>query len=191
MAMCVKRMVAWVTIGFGLIGMAVGIFVYSGSYNIGADDSHTRPVLLVLEALREHSVKEHAKDITVPDLSDETLILEGAGQYAAMCVNCHLMPGKNNSEIRVGLYPLPPNLAVMHVNAKEAFWVIKHGIKMSGMPAWGASHDDETIWSMVAFLQKLPDMSPAQYKDIVSKAPPDDDMDGMNPDTAVHSEPHH
>lgn len=191
MAMCVKRTFAWVAISFGLIGMAAVLFVYSGSYNIGADDSHTRPVLLVLEALREHSVKEHAKDITVPDLADQTLILKGAGQYAAMCADCHLTPGKNNSEIREGLYPLPPNLALTHVKAKEAFWVIKHGIKMSAMPAWGASHDDETIWSMVAFLQKLPDMSPAQYKDMVSKAPPDEDMDEMNPDTAIHSEPPH
>ena len=60
---------------------------------------------------------------------------------------------------------------------REAFWVIKHGIKMSAMPAWGGSHDDATIWSMVAFLQKLPDLSPAQYKDIVARAPPDEDMD--------------
>jgi hypothetical protein len=63
------------------------------------------------------------------------------------------------------------------VDPKEAFWAIKHGIKMSAMPAWGVSHDDATIWSMVAFLQKLPDMSPAQYKDIVARSPPDEDMD--------------
>ena len=55
--------------------------------------------------------------------------------------------------------------------------MIKHGIKMSAMPAWGFSHDDATIWSMVAFLQKLPGMTPAQYQDIVARAPPDDDMD--------------
>jgi mono/diheme cytochrome c family protein len=66
----------------------------------------------------------------------------------------------------------------MPVDPKEAFWVIKHGIKMSAMPAWGFSHDDPTIWSMVAFVQKLPAMSPAQYRDIVARAPPDDDMDG-------------
>jgi mono/diheme cytochrome c family protein len=70
--------------------------------------------------------------------------------------------------------------------------VIKHGIKMSAMPAWGASHDDATIWSMVAFLQKLPDLSPAQYKDIVAKAPPDDDMDmsGHDHDATEHAHGH-
>jgi hypothetical protein len=69
--------------------------------------------------------------------------------------------------------------------------VIKHGIKMSAMPAWGASHDDATIWSMVAFLQKLPGMSAQEYKDIVARAPPDDDMDmGAATDTDHHDHNH-
>jgi len=58
--------------------------------------------------------------------------------------------------------------------------VIKHGIKMSAMPAWGFSHDDATIWSMVAFLQKMPGMTPAEYRAIVAKAPPDEDMGPMD-----------
>ena len=58
-----------------------------------------------------------------------------------------------------------------------AFWVIKHGVKMTGMPAWGASHDDDVIWSLVAFLNKLPQLSPQQYKEIVEKAPKDEEME--------------
>ena len=50
---------------------------------------------------------------------------------------------------------------------------------MSGMPAWGRGHDDATLWSIVAFINKLPTMTPEQYKDIVSKAPPDEEMEGM------------
>ncbi len=53
--------------------------------------------------------------------------------------------------------------------------MIKHGIKMSAMPAWGTRHDDATTWSMVAFLQKLPRMTPDGDKAIVAKAPPDQD----------------
>jgi hypothetical protein len=65
----------------------------------------------------------------------------------------------------------------VRVDPRQAFWVIKHGIKMSAMPAWGSSHDDATIWSMVAFLRKLPGLTPAEYRAIVAKAPPDDDME--------------
>jgi mono/diheme cytochrome c family protein len=153
------------------------LFVYSGLYNIGADDHHTRPVFAIMQTLRDRSIHARSKDIEVPPLDDPQLILKGAGQYAAMCTDCHLAPGKQDSEIRPGLYPQPPDLSRMRVDPRDAFWVIKHGIKMSAMPAWGLSHDDPTIWSMVAFLQKLPDLTPQQYKDLVAKAPPDEDMD--------------
>ena len=159
----------------GIVG--IGAFVYSGIYNIGADDHHTRPVYALMRTLRERSIESRSKDLTVPNLDDPQLILKGAGQYAAMCTGCHLAPGMADSEIRPGLYPQPPELSKFRSDPREAFWVIKHGIKMSAMPAWGGSHDDATIWSMVAFLQKLPDLSPGQYKDIVARAPPDEDMD--------------
>lgn len=157
--------------------VAVGAFVYSGNYDIGADAHHTRPVAALLRVLRERSIAVRAKDIQPPKLDDPQLVLKGAGQYAAMCTGCHLKPGMKDSEIRPGLYPMPPNLSHLHVDPRAAFWTIKHGIKMSAMPAWGFSHDDATIWSMVAFLQKLPDLTPAQYADIVARAPPDEDMD--------------
>ena len=166
-----------VAVTLTLLALGAGAFVYSGIYNIGADDHHTKPVFTVLQTLRDRSIHLRSAHLTVPDLEAPQLILKGAGQYAAMCTECHLKPGMKDSELRPGLYPQPPNLSRVHIDPKVAFWAIKHGIKMSAMPAWGGSHDDPTIWSMVAFLQKLPGMTPAQYKDIVARAPPDDDMD--------------
>ena len=131
-----------------------GAFVYSGIYNIGADDHHSRPVYAFMQKLRERSIASRSKALAVPNLDDPQLILKGAGQYAAMCTGCHLAPGMADSEIRPGLYPQPPELSTFRSDPRAAFWVIKHGIKMSAMPAWGGSHDDATIWSMVAFLQK-------------------------------------
>ncbi|MBD8872532.1 cytochrome c [Rhodanobacter sp. DHB23] len=163
-----------VVLAFG--GMA---WVWSGLYDIGADAQHWKPTYVLLATLRDRSIHARAENLVVPNLDDPQRILKGAGQYAAMCTGCHLAPGMRDSEIRPGLYPQPPNLAQQRVDPKVAFWVIKHGIKMSAMPAWGSSHDDATIWSMVAFLQELPGMTPTQYKAIVAKAPPDDDM-GMD-----------
>jgi mono/diheme cytochrome c family protein len=163
--------------GIVVLALLAYAYAWSGFYNIGADSPHEPITYRFLTMVREHSITRHAKDISVPKLDDPALVLKGAGQYAAMCTGCHLAPGMRDSEIRAGLYPQPPNLSQQPVDPREAFWVIKHGIKMSGMPAWGATHDDPTIWSMVAFLQKLPGMTPAQYKDMVAKAPPDDDMD--------------
>ena len=169
-----------------LLGKLIGIilviiliaagYIWSGVYTIGADVPHWPITAQIMTQMHSRAIKHHALTITVPRLDDPQLILKGAGQYAAMCTQCHLAPNRQDSELRAGLYPLPPNLSKVRVDPRVAFWVIKHGIKMSGMPAWGATHDDATIWSMVAFLQKLPDLSAQQYKDMVAKAPPDDDM---------------
>lgn len=157
--------------------LCAGLFLWSGIYDFGADSPHWKITYSILKIARERSVADHAGVIDLPtDLDDPKVILKGAGQYAAMCTHCHLAPGMKNSEIRPGLYPEPPNLSLVRVDLRQAFWVVKHGLKMTGMPAWGKTHDDATIWSIVAFLNKLPDMSPAQYKSIVAKAPPDDDM---------------
>jgi mono/diheme cytochrome c family protein len=86
-----------------------------------------------------------------------------------MCVGCHLKPGVERSEASAGLYPAPPNLTRHRTDdAKRAFWVVKHGIKMSGMPAWGRSMEDEHIWGIVAFLRTLPDLSPERYQQLVA-----------------------
>lgn len=92
-----------------------------------------------------------------------------------------------------GLYPSAPDLARTNLSPAEQFWTIKHGIKLTAMPAWGKTHSDELIWDMVAFIQKLPSMSPEQYKKIVASAPEDHEeimehMSGEKHDTA--SEPH-
>lgn len=161
-------------------GIGVAAFVYSGMYDIGADVPHWSSTMRVVETLRDRSILRRSKNVEVPDLNNPELILKGAGQYAAMCVNCHLAPGIKSSEIRPGLYPQPPELYKRVIDPKIVFWVTKHGIKMSGMPAWGLGHDDATLWSIVAFVNKLPTLSPDQYNDIVSKAPPDEEMEGMS-----------
>ena len=170
-------------------------FIWSGIYNVGADDPHTRPVLAMMQSLRENSIRVRSRDLEVPNLEDPQLVLKGAGQYAAMCTGCHLAPGMDDSEIRPGLYPQPPELSKERIDPRTAFWVIKHGVKMSAMPAWGLSHDDMTIWSMVAFLQKLPDLSPSRYAALVAKAPPDEEMgghhhDGDDPPADGHTHSH-
>lgn len=177
-----KRIDCRVSIVAGIVVVVVLAYAgaWSGLYNIGADVPHSSITYRFLTMARERSIEHHAQSIEVPNLENPALILKGAGQYAAMCTECHLAPGMHDSELRKGLYPKPPVLYQEPIDPREAFWIIKHGIKLTAMPAWGATHDDDTIWSMVAFLQKLQGMTPGQYKEIVAKAPPDEDMDMGN-----------
>lgn len=159
-----------VTATLAVAGLGAAAFVGSGAYNIGADDHHTKPVLAVIEQLRNRSVAVRARNIEVPNLQDPSHIAAGAQHYAALCIGCHLAPGVTKSDIRAGLYPHPPNLAQEDVvDAQRAFWTIKHGIKMSAMPAWGKSLDEAVIWEIVAFVRQMPQMSDETYQQL-SKA---------------------
>ncbi len=155
-------------IGLAVLAVAGGVYVWSGLYNIGADEPHFQITSSILETLRERSIETRADKLEVPDLSDPAKITQGAGNYNAMCTGCHLSPGMADSEMSKGLYPAPPNLAKETVDPAHAFWVIKHGIKASAMPAWGKSMGDEYIWNMAAFLQKLPTLDAAEYEEMVA-----------------------
>ena len=151
------------------------IFIYGGFYNIGADAPHSTLVYNALQELRERSIERRSRAIKLPaDLNSPRRIAAGAGLYAEMCTGCHLGPGVERSELSQGLYPQAPELARgTDLAAAQQFWVIKHGVKLTAMPAWGKTHDDELIWDMVAFLQQLPKMSAEQYKAAVASAPED------------------
>ena len=148
-----------------LLGVVV-VAVYSGLYNVAADVPHTQPVYWLLETVRERSVVARAREIVVPnDLTEANRISRGAGQYAEMCSACHLEPGMERTEISRGLYPRAPDLRrKTDLTAGEQFWVVKHGVKMTGMPAWGVTHSDELLWDVVALLRKLPELTKEQYE---------------------------
>jgi len=157
------------------IAAAAGLaaFIYSGTYPMGADVPHTKFTHWLLETLREKSIARASRGIQVPELEDPELLLSGGADYNDMCAGCHLKPGVDESDFTIGLYPTPPNLAKHdgkddhgdpQQRMRRQFWIVKHGIKASGMPAWGPTHDDQRIWAMVAFLQKLPELSPQQYQ---------------------------
>ena len=121
-----------------------------------------------MELVRDRSIAVRIKDVQVPPLDDPELVADGAEHYAAMCAGCHLAPGIKQSELREGLYPQPPNLTErIDAGPAEKFWIVKHGIKMSAMPAWGKTHDDRSIWGIVAFLQRLPELTAEQYRALV------------------------
>jgi mono/diheme cytochrome c family protein len=144
-----------------------GLFIGSGYYDIGADDHHAKIVLAIIEQLRERSIGMRVGSIEVRYIADPERIAAGAQHYAALCAGCHLAPGVTKSDIRPGLYPHPPNLAQGDVQAAQrAFWIIKHGIKMSAMPAWGKTLDDAAIWDIVAFVRKMPAMTPETYQEL-------------------------
>jgi mono/diheme cytochrome c family protein len=152
--------------------ITASIFVYSGAFDIAADTPHSEPVYWFMQKVRQYSITARTGDIAPKDLTDAKRITSGAGQYDEMCSVCHLAPGMQRTEMSRGLYPRAPELRRgSTLTPAEEFWVVKHGIKMTGMPAWGVTHDDEILWDVVAFLRKLPELTAEEYQALVKTAP--------------------
>ena len=163
-----KRMV-WlpvVTVA-AVVLLAVGVAAFAGAYNVAADDPHWSTTNNLLQWARDRSIAARVGTQVVPNLADQDLIALGAEHYAAMCSGCHLAPGLSGSELQAGLYPQPPDLSRKQRPPSEQFWIIKHGIKMTGMPAWGTTHDDEAIWGLVAFVRQIPRLDATEYAALV------------------------
>jgi mono/diheme cytochrome c family protein len=170
-------------------------FVYSGMFSVAADEPHWAMTERLLNTLRERSIAVRADEVTAPpSLDDPKLIANGAAHYSEMCKGCHLAPGGQDTEIRAGLYPKPPKLAEIGIRESpgKTFWAIKHGIKMTGMPAWGTTHDDEAVWSLVAFVKQLPAMSPEKYAELTAGSETEHSHeDGDNGNEVSETKEHH
>lgn len=158
-------------------------FVYTGSFNVAATAPHAAATRWLFNTTMEHSVARRARDVEAPPAALERDERAGFLAYREMCVGCHGAPGVERSAVGKGLLPKPPDLdeAADEWSSKELFWIIKNGIKMTGMPAWGTTHSDKELWQIVAFLKTLPLLSPRQYRTLDQAA---------ESETAGHSHQH-
>lgn len=185
-----KMFIGVLLAAFALIYVAID----SGVYNMAATEKHWAITEKMITWVREKSIEAHAADLEVPAVDEAVILEKGFVHYHAMCVECHLAPGKSPTELATGLYPqAPPFYERAPVTEekdklsllKKYFWVIKYGIKMTAMPAWGLTHDDESIWAMAGFVHKLHGMTAEQYAALV-----DSHRDNLQHD-GDHDHDHH
>jgi mono/diheme cytochrome c family protein len=165
-----RTVLVTVIVAYGVLILGGGVFIYSGAYDIAADAPHWGLIYQVFETARIRSIKAHVAGLTPPaGIEDEARILTGTDHFADHCAVCHGAPGVPKGDIANGLYPQPPDLAVTSKRYTDAelFWIVKHGIKMTGMPAWG-DHSDDELWATVAFVRKLPGMTEQDYAKLVA-----------------------
>jgi mono/diheme cytochrome c family protein len=157
------------------LGLAVlgGLaFVYAGVYDVAATSPHWPLTYWAMDTVRTRSVKMHANGITPPPwITEETKVIDGTAHFAAHCASCHGAPGVPRGDIADGLYPAPADLkqVARRYTPGELFWILKNGIKMSGMPSW-SDHSDDELWVTVAFLEKLPEMTEPDYAKLVMES---------------------
>ena len=152
--------------------LAVAGFAFSGLYDVSASSPHSGIVAWLLSTTSHASIERRAKSVDVPDLEDETLALAGISDFDSMCTGCHGAPGQDPEAMGQGLNPPAPDLAeeAEEMTAAELFWVTKNGIKMTGMPAWGKTHEDDELWPLIALLTRLPELDADGYQAMLVSA---------------------
>lgn len=151
-----------------LLGLVV---IYTGFYNVAADKPDHALVAWVMKTVRDRGIETRADEVTIPADIASMSIEDGFRHYHATCEKCHGGPGVAPSEIGRGLYPRPPALQSLagHLSEQTIFWVVKHGIKLAGMPSFGVTHPDQELLHVVAFVKKLPDITSDDYRALAKK----------------------
>lgn len=161
-----KRVLAIAALTLGVMAVGGFLFAWSGIYNIGASDGHWPAVRWFLTFSMRNSVETHSIGIDAPALDDTKLVLQGAGHYQGACAPCHGAPGVERDRVAEQMLPEPPFLPdhVTDWETDELFWIVKNGLKYTGMPAWAAQGRDDEVWAVVAFLLRLPNMEAGEYQ---------------------------
>jgi mono/diheme cytochrome c family protein len=178
MKIVVTVLVVLVVLVLGVLAVAYGGFV-----DVAATSAGSAPVEWFLHTTRESAIHSAIDDVEVPPLDDPAKLRTGLAHYHQMCVLCHGAPGIEAGELAQGLNPVPPELyhepageiteeagEEASEEAAEVFWVVKNGIRMTGMPAFGPTHSDEDVWAIAAFVQRLPELSAEEYATMVRNA---------------------
>ena len=146
-------------------GLGAVAFIKSGLFNVGASQPHTRFTQWVTTETMIHSIRGHAKGIEAPAAASAAEVLRGFCIYETHCVACHGAAAVPRQQWVGGLEPQPPYLldAADRWKPRELFWIVRNGIKMTGMPSWREELSDGEIWNVVAWLEASRQLPPQTY----------------------------
>jgi cytochrome c553 len=163
-----KQLIVSLGITLVLLAAAGAAFIWSGLYNVAASRDHFWVTTWILEMVRERSIATRSAFIETPPLDVPDLVRLGAAHYEGGCVPCHSRPGEPINVIVSQMLPSPPHLtdAAAKRPPEELYWIVKHGLKYTGMPAWPAPIRDDEVWALTAFLSELGDGEMNNYRQL-------------------------
>jgi cytochrome c553 len=181
----VRRWVVTAAVLLALAAAAGVLVMVSGVVPIKASSGHWRITAFALGFAMKRSVATHTLGGEPLDLDDEALVVRGAGHYHTGCLPCHGRPDTAYfSQVMQRMTPPPPFLpdVLAQWEPDELFYIVKHGVKFTGMPAWPSPQRDDEVRAVVAFLLRLPGLDAQAYQRLahgeadprgIEAAPPD------------------
>ncbi len=165
-----KRWLLQIVTLVSLAGIGGFLVVNTGLVPIKASSGHWPITSWFLHYAMTRAVATQSMMIEVPDLDEPGMVIKGATHYESGCFPCHGKPTLQNPRIASKMTPNPPYLPpIIHKwEAHELFYIVKHGVKFTGMPAWPAQQRDDEVWAIVAFLQRFPELTEQEYDRLVN-----------------------
>jgi cytochrome c553 len=147
----------------------VALVVWSGVVSVKASAGHWAITNWFLHTAMRRSVNTYSKLEKLPDMGEPWLVLKGAGHYETGCRPCHGAPDVQPPVIPQAMTPHPPYLStvISEWSKEELFYVVKHGIKPTAMPAWPTLERDDEVAAVVAFLLEMPKLDADGYRKLV------------------------
>lgn len=158
-------------IGLVVLGAAVGAAVLlSGALTTDATKQHFRLTHRILELGLHYSVRAATDGVVAPALDDEQMKARGAACYRENCVICHGAPGVAPEPFALGMLPVPASLADAATSQppESLYHITRKGVRMTGMPAWEYRLSEDSLWSLVAFIESLPGLDVRGYRDLMA-----------------------
>ncbi len=147
---------------------AGAVFVWFGCFNVSARVPHSDITVEAIEVLRDRSIIVNSRDVKTPPMADPALAPKGAATYNEACIPCHGAPGISARPFSQGLYPAPANLLSGSIQSEwedaQLYWIAENGLKLTGMPSFGSTYEKNEIAAVIAFVRRLPKISPVEYE---------------------------
>ena len=153
-----------------LILAGAGFWWVESARGFSARQEPTKLEAVVARQMRISAIPSSAKRLGNPMPVTPDLMTEARHHFADHCAVCHANDGSGNTEVGKNLYPKAPDMrqnATQSLSDGELYFIIHNGIRLSGMPAWGAESDhDHDSWALVHFIRHLPSLSSDELHDM-------------------------
>lgn len=143
-------------------------------HGISARTPSTATERILARTARHFAVPISARNMPNPVALSPGVVAEGRGHFADHCASCHANDGSGKTEIGESLYPKAPDMRgadTQRLTDGEIFYIIKNGVRLTGMPAWGDEHDDADNWKLVHFIRHLPNITPGEIEEMQQMNP--------------------
>ena len=166
--MTVKTKIALGLLALVLFAGSASVWFVLGR-GFSAKEEPTAVEAFIARRVRSLATPRDHRDANNPVAKSPEVISEAMAHFADHCASCHANDGSGDTPLGKGLYPKPPDLrqvGTQDLTDGELFYIIHHGIRLTGMPAFGQGPPDQDMdsWKLVHFIRHLPAITSAELE---------------------------